>query len=136
MAMAEKEKFILYVDDDEEDREFLSEALVSVSPDVKVKLAENGLQALEFLEAIKSSRLPCLIVLDLNMPFLNGMETCHRIKTDDVLQSIPVMIFSSSEKPMDKNDFSEMGIEYFTKPNHVEQIRDIAGHMVSVCCKC
>lgn len=134
--MAEKEKLILYVDDDEEDREFLSDALVSVSPNVQVKLAENGLQALEYLQANKASRLPCLIVLDLNMPFLDGMETFHRIKTDDELQSIPVMIFSSSEKPADKSNFSEMGVEYFTKPNHIEQIRDIADHMVSVCCRC
>ena len=134
--MAEKEKLILYVDDDEEDREFLSEALVRVSPNVKVELAENGLQALEYLQASKSSRLPCLIVLDLNMPFLDGMETFHRIKTDDALQEIPVMIFSSSEKPADKSGFTEMGIEYFTKPNHIEEIRDIADHMVNVCCRC
>ena len=132
----ENEKFILYVDDDEEDREFLSEALVKASPSVQVKLAENGLQALEYLQESKTAKLPCLIVLDLNMPYLDGRETCQRIKRDDVLQDVPVIIFSSSEKPDDLNSFQERGIEYITKPNHIEHIQRIASHMVNICCRC
>jgi len=134
--MMEKEKIILYVDDDAEDREFLSLVLSDAGPNVKVELAENGLAALDFLNTAKDSRLPCLIVLDLNMPFLDGRETFQRIKTDDALQAVPVIIFSSSEKPNDKRSFNEMGIEFFTKPDRIDQFQKIAAHMVSVCCHC
>lgn len=133
--MAEKEKLILYVDDDEDDREFLTAAVSKANPDVQVKLAENGLQALEYLYAARNNGLPCLIVLDLNMPFLDGRETCRRIKTDEVLKNVPLVIFSSSEKPDDKKAFNQQGIEYFTKPIHVAQIHEVAVHMVSICCK-
>jgi len=132
----QKERIILYVDDDAEDREFLSHELTKVDPYVEVKLAEDGLQALRYLDTIKGTRLPCLIVLDLNMPFLDGREIHQRIKTDEVLQAVPVVIFSSSEKPDDKRSFAEMGTEYFTKPVYMDQLKKIASHMVSLCCKC
>lgn len=130
----EKDKIILYVDDDPEDREFLSLELTKANPRVQVQLAENGLQALEYLQQLKQSRLPCLIVLDLNMPFLDGRQTYQRIKTDDSLQAVPVIIFSSSEKPDDKRNFTEMGTEYFTKPLYMDQFQKVASHMVSLCC--
>jgi CheY-like chemotaxis protein len=133
--MVEKEKLILYVDDDEDDREFLAAAVAKASPHVQVKTTENGLQALEYLNASRTTHLPCLIVLDLNMPFLDGRETCRRIKADDVLKDVPLLIFSSSEKPEDKKAFNQQGIEFFTKPSHVEQIQKIAMHMVDICCK-
>lgn len=132
----EKEKIILYVDDDEEDREFLSFVMTQRNPQVQLQLAENGLRALEYLDTVKQSRPPCLIVLDLNMPFLDGRETCRRIKTDDVLQNVPLIIFSSSSKPDDKRTFDQMGIQYFTKPDHIDQFQKIAKQMVSLCCGC
>ena len=131
--MPEKEKLILYVDDDAEDREFLSMALSAVNPSVHLEMAENGLQALDYLQAIRNTQLPCLIVLDLNMPFLDGRETCQRIKADQLLQNIPVLIFSSSQKPDDKANFNRMGIEYFTKPTYLEQLNSFAKYMVSIC---
>jgi len=132
--MCDKEKFILYVDDDADDREMLTEAIHKADPMVKVKLAENGLQALQLLQETKKSNLPCLIVLDLNMPFLDGKETFRRLKKDEELGDVPVLIFSSSEKPDDKTSFNRMGVEYYTKPTHLSHLDRIATHMVSLCC--
>lgn len=126
----------MYVDDDAEDREFLSLMLSDAGPDVKVQLVENGLKALDYLNSVKDSGLPSLIVLDLNMPFLNGHETFQRIRTDEALHDVPVIIFSSSERPIDKRSFNELGIEFFTKPDCVDQFEKIARHMVSVYCRC
>ena len=133
--MCDKEKFILYVDDDADDREMLTEAIHKADPMVKVRLAENGLQALHVLHEVKKTRLPCLIVLDLNMPFLDGKEVFQRLKNDEELDGVPVLIFSSSEKPDDKAGFNSMGIEYFSKPSHFSHLEQIASHMVSICCK-
>jgi CheY-like chemotaxis protein len=134
--MTTKQKFILYVDDDEDDRELLSDAIKSANPDVDVMLAENGLEALQSLNGLKEAnmRLPCLIVLDINMPFLDGKETFDRLKEDTVLSRLPVIVFSSSEKPQDKALFAAMGIDFFTKPSDIHYMGQIVNHMISKCC--
>jgi len=132
--MSVERKRILYVDDDADDRDFFSGAVREVNPDVEVIEAENGLKALEYLNAVKNAQLPCLIVLDINMPFLDGRETLRRIKMDATLISVPVIILSSSEKPNDKIFFNQQGVEYFTKPTNISYLTNIASYLVGVCC--
>jgi len=134
--MIAKQKIILYVDDDADDREFLCDAIHKANPEVEVVQAENGLEALDYLNSNKENhnRLPCLIVLDINMPLLDGKETFHCIKNDRVLQALPVIVLSSSEKPADKDLFNNLGVEYFTKPTNISYLSTIASRMVSVCC--
>lgn len=128
-------KIILYVDDDADDREFLKEAIQRTNPEVEVALANNGLEALDYLSARKesNSQLPCLIILDINMPFLDGRETFERIKKEQRLRQVPVIVFSSSEKPADKQLFNSLGIEYFTKPTSLSYMNEIVAHMINVC---
>ena len=124
---------ILYVDDDEDDREFLSEAFKEVAPEVEVVLAENGLKALDYLSAVKDNhtKLPSLIVLDINMPYLDGVQTFQRIKQEPELQRVPVVIFTSSENPSDKTLFSGFGVELITKPDNISYLNQIANRMLS-----
>jgi CheY-like chemotaxis protein len=131
-----RNKTILYVDDDEDDREFLTEAIKNVNAEVEVILAENGLEAMDYLNEAKQkqTQLPCLIVLDINMPYLDGRETFTRIQNDSALRSVPVIMFSSSQKPHDKTHFNSLGVEYFTKPTNISYLSSIASHMVGVCC--
>ena len=128
-------KVILYVEDDADDREFLCEAIAKQNSEVKVILAENGLQALDHLCELKetNSQLPDLIVLDLNLPFLDGMETFERIKEDKALQKVPIIVFSSSARPADKALFNSLGIEFFTKPSDMSYFDTIVSHMIEVC---
>lgn len=129
-----EDKTILYVDDDADDREMLGDAVRNVAPEVQVTYAENGLQALELLEQKRAAQtLPCLIVLDLNMPFLDGRQTYERIKTDPLLNSIPLVILSSGENPSDKALFKREGISYFTKPIEFAAMKNIASQMVTYC---
>lgn len=134
--MTTDRKIILYVDDDEDDREFLKDAIRRTNPEVEVALANNGLEALNYLSVTNASKtqLPCLIVLDINMPFLDGKETYERIKQDQRLHEVPVIVFSSSEKPADKQLFNSFGIEFFTKPTSMSYMSQIVNHMISVCC--
>ncbi|HEX8315123.1 MAG TPA: response regulator [Flavisolibacter sp.] len=134
--MMSSKKVILYVDDDADDREFLLDAINKADPEVKVVMAENGLEALHYLDRVKDSEqiLPSLIVLDINMPYLDGWETFSRLQKDAALQAVPVIIFSSSEKPDDKAMFNREGIEFFTKPSDISHFRSIVTHFVQVCC--
>lgn len=132
--MPSEVKTILYVDDDADDRELLWEVMQKVAPDLNVTFAENGLLALDLLHELKESKsLPCLIVLDINMPYLNGIQTFERIKVNPRLNRIPIVILSSSESPADKVLFSKEGIPYFTKPTTFLALETIVRQMSNLC---
>jgi len=127
----ENNKTILYVDDDEDDVELLTDAFKDLDPKVKLDIAKNGLEALTYLQS--GQKLPCLIVLDLNMPYLNGKQTFDKIKADSGLQHIPVIVFTSSSNPSDKAAFKNLGIDFITKPHNFSAISDAAVRMLSSC---
>jgi CheY-like chemotaxis protein len=109
---------ILIVDDDREDHSILHEYFQNAGIDDKVVYVENGLRAIEFLQNISDDQsLPNLIVLDLNMPILNGSQTLMRIKQSPRFHHIPVIIFSTSENEAEKRRCLNYGaIEYMVKP--------------------
>ena len=80
--------------------------------------SSNGQQALEYLNAItEDSELPKLIVLDLNMPILNGTQTLMQLKQNIRYRDIPVVIFSTSENENEKRKCMSLGArEYLVKP--------------------
>jgi CheY-like chemotaxis protein len=126
---------ILYVDDDADDRNLLYEAIKDVNPSAEVELAENGLKALDYLKMINEngSTLPCLIILDINMPFLDGKETLQQIRKDKNFENVPVVIFTSSHRPNDKAMFNSLGIDFISKPESLSHLNKIASQMLSKC---
>ena len=132
--MSTAEKTILHIDDDADDRELLRDFMLKVAPELKIDSAENGLEALEMLNETKRTKsLPCLIVLDLNMPYLNGKETFESIRADPQLKDIPLVILSSSHNPSEKSRFTDQGVAYFTKPIVGSDMEKIANHMANFC---
>ena len=125
-AIMASRKTILCVDDDSDDRLFLSEAIKQIDPSMMVVEAENGVEALDYLSrAIQKKQLPCLIVLDINMPLLDGKQTLEKIRTEMGLMTLPVVVFTSSENPNDKAHFQKKGVEMVTKPmdnTHLEKL--------------
>jgi DNA-binding response OmpR family regulator len=86
----------------------------------KVRGAPNGSIA---LSAAQSSR-PDLILLDINMPGMNGYEVCQRLKADEWTRDIPVIFLSALDEALDKVKAFEMGgIDYITKPFQLEEVR-------------
>src|ERR1700688_1303361 len=66
---------------------------------------------------------PDLILLDINMPEMNGYEVCERLKADDNLKGIPVIFISALTEPMDKvKAFAIGGVDYLTKPFQMEEL--------------
>jgi CheY-like chemotaxis protein len=131
--MKKESKVILYVDDDADDREFLFSAIHELSPETEVVLAENGITALNYLNAITDKALPCLVVLDLNMPFLDGRETYERMQEKPALQGIPTVVFTSSQNPNDKDLFNRFGVELISKPDNLGYLSGIASRMLEKC---
>jgi len=132
--MTASKKTILYIDDDPDDRELLNITIGDLSPQLKLVEAENGLKGLEYLNHAKdSNELPCLVVIDINMPLLDGRQTLDRIREDELLKGLPVVIFTSSENPHDRSYFNRRGVQMISKPMDVTYLKKIAQNMISMC---
>jgi CheY-like chemotaxis protein len=108
---------ILCVDDDEDDLFFIKEIISSHGHSLKIKEAKNGFAALNYLqEGLKNNELPCLIIMDLNMPRMDGKQTIDKIKEIEQLNKVPIVVFTTSSNPADQIFFENHGIRFITKP--------------------
>ncbi len=82
-----------------------------------ISTAENGLEAIELLSKIESpEHLPCFIILDINMPIMNGIEFLEIIRKDDTLKQIPVVVHTTSSNIEDYKTCKMLGISgYYVK---------------------
>lgn len=100
---------ILVVDDNLEATELAQMALLKIDPNISTEKVFGGQQALEFLKT--ASELPTLILLDLNMPGMNGIETLRSIRADKRLKHIPVLIVTISNLQSDMKAAAEAGAD-------------------------
>lgn len=108
---------VLVVDDDPEDREIFCETLQSIDPAIKPIVANNGIEALEYLNQRIS--LPDFIFLDVNMPKMNGRECLASIKENADFDGITVVMFSTTESPLEISKYKSMGAQFLQKPSNI-----------------
>jgi len=129
-----KNPTILYMDDDADDIQMLQDAFFAIHPHYHITQASNGEEGLNYLHNMKGrEHLPCLIILDLNMPKLNGKEVFRLIKSDDKLCSVPIVIFSTSDSPADKAFFHDNNTEYIIKPVCFSHFIEVAKRLLRYC---
>jgi two-component system response regulator len=122
------------VDDDEEDRMMLNDAFGELGYGNLVRLEPDGESAIAWLESLDPGQLPCLIILDLNMPRLNGRQTLKYIKSSPSLHQIAVVIFSTSLNPFERDECMALGAHsYVVKPITYGESLRIAESFYSVC---
>ena len=126
---------VLYIDDDHDDIEIITAALRQADPNLHIQIAENGMAALEYLYDAKENEkpLPGLIILDINMPYLDGAATFEKIRQDPFLNNLPLFIFTSSENPNDAAFFKAKGVELLHKPHNISNIHAIVSQMLQAC---
>jgi CheY-like chemotaxis protein len=78
-------------------------AFKEIGVENKVVRANNGEEALGYLKG-QGNKKPCIILLDLNMPKMNGLELMQNLKTNDALKSIPVIILTTSKQEEDRDE--------------------------------
>lgn len=112
---------LLLIDDDTEDQEIFISAVENVSGSVTCVAMTDASVALQKLQASELS--PDVIFLDLNMPIMSGQEFLSKLKKVEQLQSIPVIIFSTSASPETIAITKELGADNFiTKPNSFNEL--------------
>ncbi|MBV4359316.1 response regulator [Pinibacter aurantiacus] len=109
---------ILLVDDDLEDRFLIEDSFKEIGVSDILHFEENGENALNYLEqSFYRDSLPCLIILDLNMPKMNGTQILRFLKGNDKFINIPVIIFSTSLNAIEKEECLRLGAySYVIKP--------------------
>ena len=118
-------KPILLVEDDQVDAMTVKRALRELHVTNRVDTVENGEEALLFLRDTQNEN-PGIILLDLNMPRMNGIEFLTVAKQDDALKRIPVVVLTTSREEQDKVDSFNLGVAgYMIKPVDYRQFVEV-----------
>lgn len=118
------DRTLLVVEDSNDDYEALTRVMKKIGFGVPVVWCKTGMETLEVLQ--KETEKPGLILLDLNIPGIDGAETLRRIKDDPALKTIPVIIFSTSASTRDIENCYRLGANsYIQKPFSLAEITGI-----------
>ncbi len=125
-----KEMNILLVEDNEDDRFLITRGLKKLPYKVRIETVKDGAEALERLLGM-NRQMPSLILLDLQMPKIDGKEVLSRLRSTPATSKIPIMILTASDNSGDMDSCHELGADgYLNKPLDVDQlfgmIRNIA----------
>jgi CheY-like chemotaxis protein len=118
-----KNKIILLVEDNPDDVQLTLRALQQNKILNQVEIARDGAEALDFLS--KASVLPTFVLLDLKLPRIDGLEVLKRIRADERLKLLPVVILTTSKEEQDIVKSYGLGANsYIRKPVEFEQFAE------------
>jgi CheY-like chemotaxis protein len=126
---------ILLVEDDPKDIELTLEALAEHNLANRVTVVKDGVEAMEYLRCEgkykqRNKENPAVVLLDIKMPRMNGIETLQAIRSDDKLKKLPVVMLTSSREGPDLKKCYELGANaYVVKPvdfkNFIEAVKQV-----------
>ncbi len=124
-------KFVLYADDDVDDKDWVTDACKAVDGSLNMVFVENGRQVMDYLSGRPVHHLPSLIVLDLNMPEMDGRQTLQKLKSLPQYQAIPVAIVTTSTNHLDREVCHRLGASiYLSKPDTHRAWQDIVRQLL------
>lgn len=134
------DRLILIAEDSEADTRVMRRAFKKIGIEGQTLYVSNGCEALAFLRARKQEEhegMSLILLLDLNLPGLSGKEVLQQVKEDPDLQSIPVLVFSTSDDDRDVNACYALGANGYIKKPHdldgfVQALQAMAGFWLGV----
>jgi CheY-like chemotaxis protein len=121
---------ILLIEDDKDDARLMQEAFRDVQSPNTLQVLEDGEKAVSYLRPlgpVSKNEKPDLILLDLNLPKLDGFEVLSAIKEDPALSMIPVIVMSTSNSPKDiRESYLRRANSYIVKPLNLNELVEIA----------
>jgi CheY-like chemotaxis protein len=131
------EPFVLYAEDDENDAFFMQRAFAMLKRPKALRIVRDGAEAIEYLRGVGefSDRtkhpFPSLVVLDVKMPRMSGLEVLQRLRADPTIARVPVVMFTSSTQDSDIEVSRARGADaYLVKPSNSEQLAVLMGDLV------
>lgn len=129
-----QKKTILCVDDDKDDLFMLRDALHEIGGTYEIVEASDGIEALDILQQMKAANnLPCLVVMDINMPRMDGKQTLVALQKDEQLASLPVVVFTTSSSMLDKTFCAAKKVDMITKPFDYATLFEVAQRLLQYC---
>jgi len=130
-----EKRCILYVDDDVDDFNMVHHAFLPYAEEIALIHKHNGQEAIDYLTSLptRDKPFPNLIVLDINMPFLDGKETLVQIRKNIKFPDLPVILLSTLASPLDYRLAEKWGAQILTKPAFYEELRDLAAKLAQQC---
>ena len=123
---------VLLAEDDVDDGEFICEVFSKNSNIENVEWVKNGQELVDFLIK-KSNKKPDVILTDINMPILNGIEALEEINKYPSLSVIPVFVYSSSINPIYEKKCKELGaLSYLIKPFDLNMFGEVPNQIINI----
>ncbi|WP_153799639.1 response regulator [Foetidibacter luteolus] len=133
-AATQGSKLILSGEDDIDDQEMLEEALIALDEKFVIVHIDNGKKLLEYLDSLPDEGLPCLVILDYNMPGLNASEILKWLSNEKRYMAIPKVVWSTSGSNAYKTHCIELGAsDYLVKPSDMKSLQEAVRYMTSFC---
>ena len=127
-------KFILLGEDDPDDQEMLTDVFSSIDKSFILFFVNSGKEVLSALEKLHDDQMPCLIVLDYNMPGMNGADILKELGGNKRYKDIPKIVWSTSGAEKFKQLCLQLGAaDYVIKPSNNKDLEKIARYMLSIC---
>lgn len=134
MSNTNHKHIILYAEDDPDDLFMVQQAFEKFDDSIELVHASNGFDALQKLNHYHSQgNLPCLVILDINMPGMDGKETLIRIKQSEAFHKITVVLFTTSSGDGDKAFAKKWNAEFITKPLVYAELEVLAKTFLNFC---
>ena len=125
---------VLYADDDPDDLDLVSQAFKEHAQNVELITFRDGIELLRYIEKLDPLQpAPCLAIIDINMPRLDGKETLKRLRSINGYSDLPAVLFSTSSMPMDAKFAKYYKAGFITKPLHTQQIHLIINEIIEHC---
>ncbi|MBD2358843.1 response regulator [Tolypothrix sp. FACHB-123] len=124
-----QQNLLLLVEDEPGNVLLIKRAMTKVKPNIQIQVVEDGEQAVNYL---KKSPLPGLILTDMKMPRMNGMELLAWIKQQPEFCHLPVIVFSSSGEIEDIHQATALGASsYIVRPGSFAELVEIMQHIAA-----
>jgi two-component system cell cycle response regulator DivK len=122
-------KKVLLVEDNEDNRDLVSFIIKGTRLDVELLTAENGEEGLN----LAFQHIPDLILMDMQMPVMDGWEAVPRLRSDPRTEAIPIVALTAQAKPEDKQRTKEIGcVEHLSKPMAPEELVSLVKRYLNV----
>lgn len=118
-------KLVLLVEDNPDDELLTTRSLRKAGIPVEVTVVRDGVEAIAFLDNATAETLPDLVLLDLKLPKVNGLEVLKKIRDKELTRLLPVVVFTSSNEEQDIHDvYLLLGNSYVRKPVDFHEFSD------------
>ncbi len=127
-------RYVIFADDDADDLELITGFFKQYNSDVHVLEFKDGREVLKFLNDFAVTiHKPLLIVLDINMPRMNGRETLIAIRNHPGFKHTPVIVYTTSASRDDQEFCQQYHASWINKPCTIEDVKSIAKIIADFC---